>query len=225
MSAIDRRSFLGASLGAAALTQFPTLAFAAPQCVTAPLPPFLPTRLSVDCASKQNFKLFRQETANMGLTGVVSMTTVRGQYGTYPAGNLFLFPWLKPTGLALGASRSWNCVVPTSATLSTAASPVPGTALPPDEFYCRLILQSPWTSFIGVMIDDPYSKADAKLGWLSNIDRLTDRKGVGIDWTSANLNGPWFGGSNYIGATDTCSGKAWRALIADGLMQASASVC
>src|SRR3954470_12895841 len=99
MEPVSRRSLMGGSLAALSAAQFHSSASAAPQCVTALLPPFLPMRLSVDCASKRNFQMFRQNSAYMGLTGVVSMSAVRGRYGSYPAGNLFLFPWLKAKGL------------------------------------------------------------------------------------------------------------------------------
>ncbi|MGB9365252.1 MAG: hypothetical protein WCE79_04480 [Xanthobacteraceae bacterium] len=225
MKMMNRRAFVGASLAAFETLRHPFLASAATQCVTGGLPAFLPNRLTVDCASRQNFRTFRQNSTYLGLTGVVSMTFVRGRYGSYSAGNLFLFPWLKDKGRALGANRPWGCVLPTSATASMQASPIPGATLPVDEYFCRIVLQSPWTSFIGVMVDEPYSKTDARLDWFSNIDKLADGKGVGIDWTSHNLNNPWFGGSRYIPDTGDCSGAAWRQLIADGLMQASVPTC
>jgi hypothetical protein len=224
MENFSRRAFLGASLVAVETLRQSFPAFAAPQCVTAPYPGFLPNRLTIDCASRLNFRLFRQNSAYLGLTGVVSMTFVRGKFGDYPAGNLFLFPWLKPKGQAL-ANRAPSCALPTSATLSTPARPIPDATLPADEYFCRLTLQAPFTAFIGVMVDEPHGRDDARLDWFSNVDRLADGKGVGIDWTSANLNQPWFGGSHFIPKTDDCRGKAWRALIADGLMQASVRAC
>jgi hypothetical protein len=225
MSSVSRRGFIVSSIFAAATLRQHSAAAAAAQCVTGPLPAFLPNRLSVDCASRRNFQLFRQNTAYLGLTGVVSMTAVRGRLGSYSAGNLFLFPWLKPKGIALGQNRIWSSVVPTSSTLYVPASPIPGVNLPADEYFCRLMLQAPWTSFVGVMVDEPYGAVDARLDWFSNVERLADGKGVGIDWTSANLNNPWFGGSRFIPSTDDCSGGAWRQLIADGLMQASVGAC
>jgi len=54
---------------------------------------------------------------------------------------------------------------------------------------------------------------------------LIDGKGVGIAWTSSNLNAPWFGGSQWIPNSDPCNGNAWRALIIDGLNQASVGLC
>ena len=80
MREIDRRAFVGMSLaGASALCISPALA--ATQCVTGPLPGFLPNSLTVDCASKRNFQSFRQNPDYLGLACVVSMTMVRGGIG------------------------------------------------------------------------------------------------------------------------------------------------
>lgn len=215
---LDRRTFL-VSAGAFAFIQQPASAIA--QTCTGNLPSFLPNYLTVDCASKRNFALFRQNTDYLGLTGLVSMTFVRGKLGSYEAGNLFLFPWLKPKGQALGQGKVWGSVVPTSATLFKAASPIPGPALPPDDYFCNFVLQAPPPSFIGFGVNAPFDKLEAKLGLYSNVDKLADGKPVGIDWASSNLNHPWFGGSRQIPGAATCNGAAWRKLIAEGLNQAS----
>ncbi len=225
MSSVSRRAFLGASLFAVGTLGHAGPAAAALQCVTTPLPPFLPNRLTVDCAARLNFRLFRKNANLVGLTGVVSMTFVRGKFGSHTAGNLSLFPYLKPKGIELGKSAVWASVAPTSATQYMQANPIPDATLPLDEYFCRLVVQAPWTSFIGFAIDEPHSATDARLPWLANTAKLADGKPVGVDWTSANLNHPWFGGSRFIPDTDDCSGKAWRQVIADGLMQASAGVC
>ena len=52
-----------------------------------------------------------------------------------------------------------------------------------------------------------------------------DKHGIGIAWTSSNLNGPWFGGARWIPNTDDCKGNGWRKLIIDGLNQASVAAC
>lgn len=225
MNDVSRRSFLGASLIAVETLRQPLVAFGAAQCVTGSLPGFLPNRLTVDCASRLNFRLFRQNVTYLGLTGVVSMTAVRGKLATYVAGNLFLFPWLKPKGRALGTSKVWPSVMPTSATQSVSFGPIPSASLPLDEYFCRIVLQAPWQYFVGFAVDQPFAKEQAQLAWSSNVHKLADDKGVGIEWSSANLNRPWFGGSGYIPGTDNCNGKAWRALIIDGLNQASAPAC
>ena len=54
---------------------------------------------------------------------------------------------------------------------------------------------------------------------------VADGKGIGIDWTSANLNGPWFGGSRWVPNSDACHGKGWRALIIAALSRASTPAC
>ena len=224
MSDLSRRAFLGASLVAVETLRQSGSAVAA-QCVTGSYPGFLPNRLSVDCASRSNFRLFRQNSDYLGLTGIVSMTSVRGRLGSYSAGNLFLFPWLKAKGRALGQGKVWPAAVPVSATQYRPASPVPVETLPLDEYFCRIVLQAPWPMFIGFALDQPFGKDVAQLGWFSNVDKLADGAGVGIDWTSHNLNRSWFGGSNWIPGNDTCNGQAWRQLIVDGLNQASSGVC
>jgi hypothetical protein len=223
MGSYNRRTFLGASLGAFSALQFPAIALAQ-TCVTSGLPPFLPNRLTVDCASRRNFTIFRKNTTYMGLAGCVSMTTVQGKYGVYGAGNLFLFPWLKKAGQALGA-KDWQTVLPKNATSFIAAPPLPNWRLPLDEYFLRYRLQAPIGSFIGFRVDQPFGLNDSRRPWFTNVSKLTDGKPVGVAWTSSNLNGPWFGGSRWIPNTDPCKGNAWRALILDGLNQASVGVC
>jgi hypothetical protein len=185
------------------------------------LPGFQPTWLSVECASRRNFLTFRRYSDAVGLTGVVSMSFVRGSQGTYPAGSLFLFPWLKPKG----QGRDLPAVMPIDANQFVNAAPIPDATLPLDEYYLRFVLKAPWSSFIGFQVDVPYVASDVPRDWCSNVDKLGDGKGVGIDWTSHNLNGPWFGGSNWIPGTDACGGKAWRNLVVAGLGQAAVGAC
>jgi hypothetical protein len=196
---------------------------AAAQCVTGPLPGFLPNRLTVDCASRMNFRLFRKNPTYIGLAGVVSMTFVRGKQGSYSAGNLFLFPWLKPKGRA--QSVVWPSVAPTDATQFVQASPIPNTYLPPSEYFCDFVLNAPSSNFIGFQLDEPHRNGREKLAWISNVDKLADGVPVGINWTSSNINRPWFGGNSCIPDTDACNGKAWRKVIVDGLNQASVGAC
>ena len=217
----NRRSIVRMSVGGiAALSVAPSMTAAA-QCVSGGLPAFLPNSLTVDCASARNFRTFRQYPDYLGLTGVVSMTFVRGKLGSYAAGNLFLFPWLKPKG----QGRVLPAMLPASATAFVNASPIPNSTLPLDEYLCRVLLQAPWTSFIGLQVDQPFSAASGKLAWFSNTDKLADGSGVGVDWTSSNLNNAWFGGSSCIPGTDACDGNAWRKLIISGLSQASTAAC
>src|ERR1700693_1185354 len=221
MAAYSRRTFVSASVAGLCATAMPSALHAAAQCVTGPLPGFLPTWLSVDCASKRNFTTFRRYSDAVGLTGVVSMSFVRGSQGTYPAGNLFLFPWLKPKG----QGRDLPAVMPINASQFLNTAPIPDATLPLDEYYLRFVLMAPWTSFIGFQVDVPYDASDVPRDWCSNVDKLGDGKGVGIDWTSHNLNGPWFGGSNWIPGTDACGGKAWRNVVVAGLQQAAVGAC
>jgi hypothetical protein len=221
MSQFSRRTFVGASVAGLSTIALPSALHAAAQCVTGTLPGFQPTWLSVDCASKRNFRAFRGNPDALGLAGVVSMSFVRGSQGSYPAGNLFLFPWLKPKG----QGKTFPACMPVNASQFVNATPIPNATLPLDEFFLRFVLQAPWTSFIGFQVDVPYSASDAPRDWCSNVDKLGDGKGVGIDWTSHNLNGPWFGGSTWIPGTDTCGGKSWRSLVVAGLAQASVGAC
>jgi hypothetical protein len=225
MSAFNRRAFLGMSAGTIAMLRCPELAFAAPTCVTSGLPSFLPASLTVDCASQKNFRLFRRNTDYLGLAGVVSMTYVSGQWGSYEAGNLFLFPWLKKKGQALGAAKDWQSVFPISATQSMARGPIQNWTMPLDEYFVRYVLQAPWAAFIGFRVDVPFGVNDGRRPWFTNTDKLADGQSVGIAWTSSNLNNPWFAGSRWIPNQDECNGSAWRKLIADGLNRATASAC
>src|SRR5882757_10651963 len=97
MTGFGRRAFLGMSVGAVSMLRHPLSAAAqTPACVPGGMAQFLPQRLNVDCASRQNFQLFRKNTADVGLAGVVSMSFVRGKFGSYDAGSMMVFPWLKP---------------------------------------------------------------------------------------------------------------------------------
>jgi hypothetical protein len=147
------------------------------------------------------------------------MTAVSGRQGNYQAGNLFLFPWLKPKGRGLG--RLWGAVAPISNTASMTAEPIPNTNLPPDEYFCNFVIQAQPKLFIGFQIDVPYSPVESRFDWFTNVDKLADGQGVGIDWTSSNLNNGWFGGSRFIPKTTQCGGSNWRKLIVAGLNQAS----
>ena len=222
MTVFGRRAFLGMSVGAVSMLRHPLSAAAqTAECVPGGMAQFLPQRLNVDCASRQNFQLFRKNTGEVGLAGVVSMSFVRGKYGSYDAGSMIVFPWLKPKGQSRSALPA---VVPVNSVQFTPSGPIPDGALPVDEYLCYFRLQAPATMFIGFQVDAPYSQSEARFDWFSNA-KLADGKGVGIDWTSSNLNHPWFGGSRTIPNKDTCNGAAWRKLVVDGLTQASTGLC
>jgi len=227
MAQYSRRAFVGASIAGLATIGIPSTLRAATspqpatQCVTGPLPGFEPTLLSVDCASRRNFRSFRRYPDDLGLVGVVSMSFVRTGQRTYPAGNLFLFPWCKPEG----HGKNLPAVVPLNASQFINYTPIPDATLPLDEYFLRIVLQVPWTSFIGFLVDNPYSASEAPRDWCSNVDNLGDGKGVGIDWTSHNLNAPWFRGSNWIPDSDACGGKAWRKVVIAGIGEAAVGAC
>jgi hypothetical protein len=222
MTGFARRAFLGMSVGAVSLLRHPLSAAAqTPACVPGGMAQFLPTRLNVDCASRQNFQLFRKNAGDVGLAGVVSMSFVRGKFGSYDAGSMMVFPWLKPKGQNRAALPA---VVPVSSIQLMPSGPIPDGTLPVDEYFCRFRLQAPITMFIGFQVDVPYGGGEGRFDWYSNA-KLADAKDVGIDWTSSNLNHPWFGGNRCIPSKDTCNGAAWRKLIVDGLSQASTGLC
>jgi len=225
MSHFDRRSFLRASAGALSMAALPELGFAQTACVTSGLPAFVPNRLTVDCASRRNFLNYRKNAAYQGLTGVVSMSYVRGRWGEFPAGNLFLFPWLNKKGQALGAAKDWQTVMPTSMTRFMTTKPIPNWQLPLDEYFVRLRLEAPGPSFIGFRVDAAFNLQDSRRPWFTNVEKLADGKPIGIAWTSSNLNAPWFAGNQWIPNSDDCKGNAWRALIIDGINQASSGLC
>src|SRR3974390_3454254 len=131
---LTRRALVGLSVGGLSALCVPRALLAAPpQCATGPLPQFLPKQLSVDCATRHNFQTFRRNSDYLGLAGVVSMSFVRGSQGQYQAGNLFLFPWVKPKG----KKKTFSALMPTNASLFVKSTPIPGGTLPPDEYFCR----------------------------------------------------------------------------------------
>ncbi len=184
-----------------------------------------PTRLSVDCATRRNFQLFRANPDHVDLTGVVTLNRVAGKFGNYETGSLMLFPRLKPKGIELGAAKVWPAFISTGNNQVASATPIKVLTLPADDYFCRFVLQAPWTFFIGFSVDNSFSAFESQQAWASNVDKLPDGKGVGIGWSSANLNAPWFGGSRWIPRTEVCQGAAWRNAIVDGLAQASVGSC
>jgi hypothetical protein len=115
-------------------------------------------------------------------------------------------------------------MVPVNSVQFMSSAPIPDATLPLDEYFCSYRLQAPTAMFIGFQVDVPHSPLEGRFDWFTNA-KLADGKGVGIDWTSSNLNHSWFGGSRFIPNKDTCNGLAWRKLIVDGLMQASTGLC
>ena len=226
MSGLSRRNFVAMSVGGlSALGLSQSAIGATTQCVASGLAEFLPNSLTVDCASRRNFQAFRQNPDYLGLVGVVNMSFVRGGLGSYQAGNLFLFPWLKPKGQALGPRRTWPAVLPVDLTLYVNAAPIPNANFALDEYYCRVLLKAPWTYFIGFQLDQPFGAPEAQLAWFSNVDKLADGQGVGICWGGGNLNPAWFAGSGWIPNTHACNGNAWWHMIITAIHQASVGAC
>src|ERR1051326_1274279 len=174
MSGFDRRAFLGMSAGAVAMLRHPLSAAAqTPACVPGGMAQFLPVRLNVDCASRRNFQLFRKYPNDLGLAGIVSMTFVRGKYGSYDAGSMIVFPWQKPKGI----SRT-GAVFPTSKTLFIASTPIPDGKLPLDEYGCNYRLLAPANLFIGFQVDGTtYRTRESRFDWFTNV-KLADGKSV-----------------------------------------------
>ena len=129
MRDLSRRAFVEMSLGGVAAGFVAPWPAAAQQCVAGGLPGFLPNALTVDCASKQNFRAFRKYPEYLGLAGAVSMTFVRTSGGSYPAGSLFLFPWLKPKGQAL-KGRTWPAMLPVNTTKAVNSTTIPNSNVP-----------------------------------------------------------------------------------------------
>jgi hypothetical protein len=219
MPTVDRRAFLAASVTGLAALGSAGKALAALQCV----PASLPSSLVVDCSVGRNVQLFLKNQSQFGLTGVVSMTSVQSQVGSFASGSLFLYPWLKSqnSGPALAAQLSqYQAFLPGP----IPANPLPKLGVPLDEEFCTYCLQAPARDFIGFGIDVPRAAHDLHLPWYSMVDQVAGQT-VGIDWASSNLNGPWFGGSQAIPAGDDCNGRQWRSLIVAGLRQAATMAC
>lgn len=224
MNLISRRSFLSAAGASALLPAVGALAATPPAaCITGPLPRFLPNRLTVACGSRQNLTLFLKNSKHMGLSGIVSMTKVTGSHGTHEAGNLFLVPWLKREAKSTG--QRWFASRPASVGPSIQMSLIPNDAVPIDEYLSRVVMGLPPKALIGFSVDALLAKSSARWQWVNNIENLAGKDGFSINWTSAMLNPPWFGGSRWIPGDDSCDGKAWRALIVDGLKQATVAAC
>lgn len=157
----------------------------------------------------------------MGLVGVVSMVNAGG---SFEPGTLFLYPWLKPAGRSLLASNL-RPALPIAADVSAAGTFIPDASLPPDRYLCSALLQLPWQAFIGFTVDVPSKAEPVSSAWRTHVPKLGDGAAVAIDWTSANLNSPWFNGSRVIPDDATCRGGGWRRLIASALVDATTSVC
>jgi len=117
----------------------------------------------------KTFKCFRKNPDYVGLAGAVSMTFVRGKYGAYDAGSMFVFPWLKPKAQDRYGSGT---MLPVSSTQSISSEPIPDATLPLDEYFCNYRLQAPTPMFIGFHVDVPHSPVEGRFDWFSNVRSL-----------------------------------------------------
>jgi hypothetical protein len=219
MSTLDRRAFLGVSLGGLAALGNQGTALAALQCASVGVP----SHLTFDCSVGRNLRLFLNNAGAFGLTGLVSMNNVKGALGSYPGGTMFLYPWLKSknTGRALAAQlHQYQAFLPGPIT----ANPLPNMGVPLDEQFCAYGLQAPAQNFIGFSIDVPRVNHILKLPSYAVVSGVAGHA-VGVEWTSANLNGRWFAGSRSIPAGNVCNGQRWRNMIVDALRVAPTKVC
>ena len=212
MRGLSRRTFFGVSVGGLS-----TLHGAGTALAALPIEVFnSPARANVAYASALNLGLFLQNTNALGLSGLLSMRPVEGDFGSYASGALFLFPFqLSAMSPDLPAFLPGHSAAhPPIATIAM----TPG-GLPPDEYFCNYVLKAPSRSFISFSVGVPFAHGAQKRFWHTNVDNIGGRS-VGIGWTSSNLNHPWFAGSRWIPHRD--EGKYWRARIIEGLRQAAA---
>lgn len=215
MRDLSRRSFLGTSVGALALLNDPLAAVAAVPRTAAGLA----SRINVERCARQNLRAFLRNESALGLAGLASMATVKGELGTYGANAVFLFPWAK----AKAATRLPPAFLPVGDEQIAETTPFTPAGLAPEEYFCRFVLQAPPESFIGFAVDAPVAKYLSRHPWFTNVDDLAQGKSVGIHWTSGNLNPPWFNGSTWIPpATD--NGAYWRSRIIGFLRESVSAI-
>jgi len=215
MQPLSRRTVLGSAIGGLSVLIHQRIARAALQCAAIGLP----QRLTVDCSAGPNLKIFLGNEDLYGLAGVVSMMPVTGDLGSYGYATMFLFPWLKRK-LPSATLMTLRAYLPDN----TTTTPLWAVGLPPEEQFCRYALRAPWQSFIGFTVDKPVAADKAKLPWYTNVDGIAGNV-LGICWTSANMNHPWFAGSRWIPGNEDCNGVYWRARIVEGLRIAAGSAC
>jgi hypothetical protein len=181
----------------------------------------LPSRRDVDSSNALNLRLFLQNKDTLGLTGVMSTSSVEGALGSYAAATLFLFPFNRGP-----ASQNGRAFLPgrDAAGALIQAAPMTPTGLPPDEYYCNYVLRAPRESFIGFSVDTPRVRRAEKRPWFTNVDNIGNGS-VNIGWTSANLNHLRFEGSHWIPDGEDGDGKYWRARIIEGVRQVSTMAC
>ena len=194
MRVLDRRAFLGASIGGLSALGSPIAAFAAVFSEAS----FADVRAALDFASARNLATFLQHTDTLALTGLLGMRAVEG----YPARGLFLFPFK----LRASDADATAFLPAHSRTPGATIAMTPG-GLPPDEYFCNYVLGQPRESFISFSLGQPFGNGAQNYPWQGNL-KLHGTT-VGIGWTSSNLNHPWFAGSRWI--PDHGEGASWRA--------------
>ena len=215
MSDLSRRSFIATSVGALSLLHDPLRALACSELEGAGLA----SRLNIAQSTRRNLRTFVESKGALGLAGLVSMTAVTGELGSYDANALFLFPWVK----AHAPAPLPAAYLPVGNEEVAAATPFTPAGIALDEHFCRFVLKAPPENFIGFVVDTPVPAYLARHPWFTNVDDLAAGKGVGIHWTSGNLNPPWFAGSTWI-PPETGYGAYWRNRIVDGLREAASPI-
>jgi hypothetical protein len=212
MGGVSRRSFFAVSVGGLTALQSHRGALAALPSDTIGLS----QGANFAYANALNFKLFLKNKETLGLVGLVSLRPVEGGLGGYADGNLILFPF------KLGAySPEAQAFLPGRSAAKPLIATVPMTpgGLPPDEYLCHYVLNVRPQNFLSYSVGLPFSHGAAKREWHTIVDNIGGHS-IGIGWTSANMNHPWFAGSRWI--PDRDDGKHWRARIIEGLRQLSA---
>ena len=212
MGGLSRRSFFAVSVGGLTALQSQRGALAAlPSDAIG-----LSQGANFAHANALNFKLFLQNKKTLGLIGLVSLRPVEGELDSYADGNLILFPFELSA-----ASPDARAFLPGRSAAKPLIATVPMTpgGLPPDEYLCHYVLNVRPQNFISFSVGTPFSHGAAKREWHTNVDDIAGNS-IGIGWTSANMNHPWFAGSRWI--PDRDDGKHRRARIIEGLLRLSA---
>lgn len=212
MGGFSRRSFFAVSVGGLSALQSHRSALAAL--------PFDTTGLqqgaNIAYANALNFKTFLQNKKTLGLVGLVSMRPVEDELRSYAEDELVLFPFKLSA-----ASPDAQAYLPGRSAAEPLIATVPMTpgGLPPDEYLCHYVLNIRPQNFVSFSVGVPFSRGAAQGEWRTNVDNVAGDS-IGIGWTSANLNHPWFAGSRWI--PDRDNGKHRRARIIEGLRRLSA---
>jgi hypothetical protein len=225
MCEISRRTFVAGS-GALALAAQPSWAWAedTQQCASTYIPPYL----TVNCAARKNYQVFRGSSERVHLAGLVSLVNFKGKYGQYNAGTLFLFPVLRPAQQQPKPQPGVRVPEISGLIPGIGTDSVPMPPLPPGQdeeaLLSTLAPEGSRTRFLGFRVDVPANDGRSTLARFTE-GRLPDGKTIRIEWTVSGLNSPWFNGSPTIPHDSTCGGATWRKVIIEGLKQATTEAC